>query len=102
MTGTVYVKHAGMTAEEFSESLTGYEELGIAKYFDLDIYAEAEARPMVALRALVFTDRRRQGDDPAAAKDYAMGMPVSGVMAYFPDDDLDDDRVDAVGNDVGP
>lgn len=93
---------AGMSAEEFSDSLTGYEELGIARHFDLDIYADAEARPMVALRALVFTDRVRRGETAAEAKDYAQKCTVGQVMAYFPEENPTDDNVDPAGNGEGP
>lgn len=98
MSGT----NAGMTAEEFSGSLTGFEEIAIAKHFDLDIYGEAETRPMVAIRALVFTDQVRKGETAADAKTYAMSMAGKDAMAYFPDEDPDDPTVDAVGNDEGP
>lgn len=90
-----------MGAEEFSESLNGYEELGIAKHWDLDIYSEAETRPVVALRALVFTHRTRLGDNAVEAKKFAMELAVKEAMAYFPDPDEADDEADPAGNGEG-
>lgn len=91
-----------MGAEEFSDSLTGYDEIGIAKHFDLDIYADSETRPVVALRALVFTFMRRNGMEAGEAKDYAMKMSVGDAMKFFPDAEKAGADDDPAGNGEGP
>lgn len=78
---------ADLTAEEMSLSLTGFDEIAIEQQFSLDIYADAERKPMKALRALVFVHRRREGDDDAAAKQAAMEMPLGAVQDYFIEDE---------------
>jgi hypothetical protein len=76
-----------MTAEEFAETLTGFEEIAIEKHMGLDVYTESKKKPVLAMRAMVFVDQTRQGLDAAAAKDAALGMTVKDVQSYFNEDD---------------
>lgn len=79
---------ANLTAEEMSLSLTGFDEIAIEKHFEgFDIYADAERKPMKALRALVFVHRRREGDEDAEAKQAALDMPLGDVQDYFIEDE---------------
>lgn len=77
-----------LTADELTETITGYDEEAIAREFGgFDLYADAEAKPVTMLRALIFVHKRH---DPAtsdkAAFEGAMGMPLGKVQDYFADD----------------
>lgn len=93
-----------LTAEEMGESLTGFDEIAIEQQFGLDIYGDAEKRPMKALRALVFVHRRREGDDDATAKHAALEMPLKAVQDYFAEDEeiTPDAPETESGKDVSP
>lgn len=71
-----------LTAEELAESLTGYDEIAIAKAFGEDIYEMAPAKSM---RALAFVAVRRTGGTDAEAKDAVMGMSIKDVKESFAD-----------------
>jgi hypothetical protein len=81
------VSTVNLTAEEMTESLTGFDEIAVEKHLDLRIYADAEREPVKVLRALVFVHRRREGDDDAAAKQYAMDLPLKALQDYFAEDE---------------
>ena len=79
---------SGVTAEEVTESVTGFDELAIEKHFDgFDIYTNGEDKPVRMLRALVFVHLRHttEGKDADAAKT-ANSMTVAEVQAYFEED----------------
>lgn len=78
---------AETTFEEMSGSLTGFDEIAIEKHFDgFDIYADGERKGVRAMRALVFVHQTREGKPPKDAKDYAMGLGLNDVSAYFTED----------------
>lgn len=66
-------------------SLTGYDEIGIAKVFGEDVTA-LRKRPFMFLRALVFAERKHAGLKDAEAHTFAMTLPVSDLNDYFADD----------------
>lgn len=71
------------TADEVFESLNGFDEIAIEKAF-----AEVTSlkdKPMTFLRALVFTEKRREKLGDKEAKQYAMELPVKELTAYFAD-----------------
>ncbi len=78
---------AGLTVEEMIESLTGFEEIGIAKHFGQEWSDLAEAKPGMFLRSLVFTLHTREGRTAAEAKTQALTLTLGQVNDYFEDDD---------------
>jgi hypothetical protein len=76
-----------MTASEFLDSLTGFDELAIAKAFGKPIEDMGGGVSMGG-RALVFVVKRRDGMKDAAAYEYAMNLPGSKIDDHFrPGDD---------------
>jgi hypothetical protein len=82
-----------LTATEVSTSLTGFDELAIAKAFGADITAFSE-RPVMFLRALMFVVERRGGAKDAEAYRTVMEATAGQVDAYFPDETPDLDPED--------
>lgn len=80
---------SGLTAEEVTESLTGWDEIAVAKHFDgFDLYMSGEAKPMLLLRALAFVHlRRAEAGTDAAAHKAAMDLTVADLYDYFEQDD---------------
>jgi len=78
-----------MTIEEMTESLNGFEEIAVAKKFG----AELDDLPATRmLRALVFIDRKRSGDDDKAAYDACMTLTLKQCLDYFQvDDEVDEE-----------
>ena len=77
----------GMTAEEVTQSIHGFDEIAIEKHFDgFDIYLDAERRPVRSLRALVFVHLRHGGMPDKEAHTAAMEMTVNDVQGYFQSD----------------
>lgn len=77
------------TANESVSLLTGFEEIGIEQKFGKDI---DNLRFTMALRALVFTDRRRAGSNVSDAYKYAMSLSLKEINTCFadePDDHLE-------------
>lgn len=75
------------------KSLTGYDEIAIAKEFGHDFEIVLN-KPLVLGRALIFIEKRREGLTDKDAKKSAMNMRLGDVDDYFdeePDDaeDLD-------------
>jgi hypothetical protein len=75
-----------MTAEEMFESLTGYDEVAIAKAFSAEVTALADAKPTMFVRALVFTSLMRDGKAATDAKKAVMEMTLGQVNGYYADD----------------
>jgi hypothetical protein len=69
------------------ESLTGFEEIGIAAHFGQEWSDLAEAKPAMFLRALVFTLHTRQGTTAPEAKTQALTLTLKQVNESFEDDD---------------
>lgn len=74
-----------LTAKEYPESLTGFDEIAIAAHFGCE-WMELQAKPITLLRALAFVDHRRGGMSDKDAYAAVMGMSVREVGDYFPDD----------------
>lgn len=83
-----------LTADEMFDSLTGFDEIAIAKAFDLEITGLAQHKPTLFLRALVFVDRRRAGADDKTAKQASLELPLGQVHDYFVEDPEDPDPED--------
>jgi hypothetical protein len=74
-----------MTADDFSLSLNGFDEIAIAKAFGDEVSALGSKRPMTFLRALIFVALRRDGSKDAEAYQAAMGLTLREVTEFFPD-----------------
>ena len=86
----------GIGAQEFYESLTGFDEIAVSKAFGAVISAFAEQDPIRFGRALMFVDLRRQGFKDVDAYQRAMNSTNGESTDYFADDpaeinDLDPD-----------
>lgn len=75
-----------MTADEFFESLTGFDELAIAKGFGAKPIELSKTDPMWFARSLVFVAHRRSGLNDADAKKAALEATIGEVNAYFAED----------------
>ena len=84
-----------MTAEETLESLTGFDEIAIAKWFDDIATLESNGGSMIG-RALVFVTERRGGATDVDAHAAAMSMTLREVNDFFADE------ADESGKDGGP
>jgi hypothetical protein len=94
------------TADEFFNSLTGFDELAIAKQFGqaLEHLIPSENKatgqktgsPFLFQRALAFVDLRRGGANDRDAFKQAMELSIAEANGYFADDepDLDPDDPD--------
>lgn len=78
---------AHLTAEEAIESLTGFDELAIAKHFGMEWSDLAEKKPSTFTRALVFVHLTREGRSAQDAKNEVMGMTLGTVQGYFSTED---------------
>jgi hypothetical protein len=89
-----------ITVTEMVESLTGFDEIAIAKHFDgLDPYTDAQTKPILISRALVFVHLRRGNEQRARLSDIdahtaAMTMPMGEVTTYFADGEDDDAAIE--------
>lgn len=92
------------SADDFTLTLNGFDELAIARYFEADL-SDLRSSPFRFLRALVFVHQRRQGLKDKDAHLYAMELTMGGVDAYFPDAVPEVDPEDPVtdeGKEPGP
>lgn len=78
---------AQISADEFMETLTGFDELAIEKHFDRDVMSLFQGAPTKALRALVFIVKRREGLTDTEAKQAVMEMSLKDVNGHFVDAD---------------
>lgn len=80
-----------LTAVEYVDTLTGFEEIAIKKEFSdtLTALAEAGDQSMFA-RALIFIDHRRQDLKVPDAFKHAMNLSRSDVKDYFTEPPKDD------------
>lgn len=88
-----------MSADEVLGSLTGFDEIAIAKKFGGEVLDLMETRPLTGLRALLYIQQRRELTTPhtkqsavdQAAYDAVMGMTVMQVQDLIGDEggDLD-------------
>lgn len=72
-----------MWSGEYGDTLTGFDEVAIGKAFGANLDALAARGGLDAVRALVFTHRRREGDDDKAAKKFALEATRREVADYF-------------------
>jgi hypothetical protein len=72
-----------MYSGEFGDTLTGFDEVAIGKAFGANLDALAARGGLDAVRALVFTHRRREGDDDKTAKKFAQEATRRQVADYF-------------------
>lgn len=90
--------------EEFVESLTGFEEIGIEEAFGQGIVQLLETKATMAARALIFVDRKRSGLKAQEARKAALEMRLGDVQDYFVDEqpEVDEENpVTAEGKDDG-
>lgn len=74
------------SADEVFESLNGFDEIAIERAFGE--VTSLKDKPMMFLRALLFTEKRRDGQTDREAKQAAMDATMSDLMDYFrPDED---------------
>lgn len=78
-----------ITADEMIESLTGFEEIAIAKAFGGEVFDLAQTKQTTFLRALVFVQAKREGMKDSDAKQYALGLTLKDVNARFSDPEVD-------------
>lgn len=93
-----------MTVEDFAGTLTGWDEIAIAKAFGQDFLALKD-KGTTLVRALVFVDFKRQGQKHEEAYASAMDQPMASLENYFaeeePELDPDDPETDQ-GKDDSP
>lgn len=77
---------SGMSVSEVLDSVTGHDEIAVDNAFQIDLYTGNKAKPMKLPRALVFVLKRREGLDDHAAKEFALGLTVKDLDAYFEKD----------------
>jgi hypothetical protein len=76
-----------LTQEDMVNSLTGFDEIAITKHMGLDVYTDAETKPIGIARCLIFVAERRDGSTDVEARNTAMNMTLKDVQEYFSDDD---------------
>lgn len=72
-----------MFSGEFGDTLTGFDEVAIAKAYGANLDVLAAQGGLAGVRALIFVHRRREGDDDKAAKVFAMDATRAEVASYF-------------------
>ncbi len=76
-----------ITAEDMIQSLTGFDEIAIAKHFGHEWGALIETSPVTFTRALVFVQKRRDGENDPDAKNSALSLTLKQVNDFFAEDD---------------
>lgn len=79
-----------VSVEEMLGSLTGHEEIAIAKHFGAEVLTLAEVKPTMFSRALVFVLFVREGRTAPDAKQAVLNMSLSDVQARFEADEDED------------
>lgn len=90
--------------EELAGSVTGFDEIAIAKAFDMDLVdMQQKGRSTLMMRALLFVVRRREGMKDGEARKAVLEMTLGEVMEAFDTDEPDevdpDDPVTEAGKD---
>lgn len=92
---------ADVTAEDMFQSLTGFDELAIAKAFGEDI-SSLRHKPFRFLRALVFVHKRRaEGVKDPQAYQATQELTMRQLEAYFVADEPMAEETD-LGKDAPP
>ena len=73
-----------ITAEEMFESLNGFDELAVAKWFDA---SPLELGGTTLGRSLVFIAKRREGMTDVDAHAAAMNLTIRDLNGFFADED---------------
>lgn len=76
-----------ITAEEMMESLTGFDEVAIAKHWAAEVLDLAEHKPTTFTRSLVFVLMRRGGMSDHEAKEAVMNMTLKEVQGHFTEEE---------------
>lgn len=89
-----------ITADEMTESLTGFDEIAIEKAFG-DVWETlANRRPSTFNRALIFVHFTREGQNANEARKAALTLTLGQTTSFFTDED--DDPEDETGKDEQP
>lgn len=80
-----------LTANEVSESLTGFDEIAIKQQFGGTIRTLTQEDPTQYMRALVFVLERRGGKKDAEAYHVAQSMSLIEVKDRLPQEDANAD-----------
>lgn len=81
------------SADEFADTLTGFDEIAIKKAFGIPFSSLApdekgsRGDAFQFLRCLIFVHRRRQGDNDITAYNAAQNLVMGDVVHYFADED---------------
>lgn len=91
-----------MNAEEFAESLTGFEEIAISKRFGKESFADLPGT--MSARAMVYVDLCRGQIANDEAYRQSMEMPLGRLGSYFAEDEeiTPDEPTTASGKDDWP
>lgn len=83
-----------ITPSEMFQSLTGFDEIAIAKTFGRPVTAIAKTEPTTYVRALVFVHHRRTvGVKDHEARAHVLNMTLGQVETYFADEPTPSGRV---------
>jgi hypothetical protein len=74
-----------LSAEEFMDSLTGFDEIGIQKVFGAKPIELGRKDRSGLMRGLYMIAQRREGLSEAEAKKAALGATLKEVGDFFPD-----------------
>lgn len=74
---------SAMTAGDFMESLTGFDEIAIAQRFGRTVSDLAQNDATMFTRSLVFVAKRREGASDDDAWQAALGLPMKEVSIFF-------------------
>jgi hypothetical protein len=99
------VAETELTAEDYVKSLTGFDEIAIARAFDGADMSALSKRPSTLLRACVFVDQRRKGLRDPEAYQAALTLTLDELEQYFPDAEdevMPEEPVTAQGEDDAP
>lgn len=94
-----------VTADEFLESMNGFDEIAIEQRFGDDVLNLAQKQPTRFTRALVFVLLRRDGKSDAEAYQSVMEMGLGAVQNYFADEEdevMPEEPTSAAGKDGSP
>lgn len=105
--------HNKRSAEDVLGTLTGWDEIAIAKKFGAEVLDLMSEKPLTGLRALLYIEKRRELDGTAnqaavddAAYEACMGLTVKQVHDLISDEDDDevfpDDPSTPAGKDEQP
>lgn len=75
-----------ITTDEVLESLTGFDEVAIGKWFE-DIGSLVESGGSMLGRSLVFVMKRREGATDVDAHNAAMSLTLRELNDYFADEE---------------